>query len=312
MSNETDIFNSKHLLGIKDLSPEEISYILDTSSNFKDVLKRDIKKVPPLRGKTVVSLFFEPSTRTKTSFALAAKRLSADFVNFSVSTSSIVKGESLQDMALTIQSLGADLVIIRHSSSGVPLYLSNILDVSVINAGDGANEHPTQALLDLFTIQSHKKMIKGLNVAIIGDIAHSRVAKSNIYGLTKLGANVRVIGPPTLMPMEVEKIGIEVFNSTDEGIKDADVIMTLRLQLERQSKGFLPSLEEYFNLYGLTSERLKLAKKDAIVMHPGPMNRGVEIASEVADGPQSVILEQVTNGIAVRMAVLYLLSGARQ
>lgn len=312
MSNDTDIFNSKHLLGIKDLSPEEISYILDTSSNFKDVLKRDIKKVPPLRGKTVVSLFFEPSTRTKTSFALAAKRLSADFVNFSVSTSSIVKGESLQDMALTIQSLGADLVIIRHSSSGVPLYLSNILDVSVINAGDGANEHPTQALLDLFTIQSHKKMIKGLNVAIIGDIAHSRVAKSNIYGLTKLGANVRVIGPPTLMPVEIEKLGIEVFNSTDEGVKDVDVIMTLRLQLERQSKGFLPSLEEYFNLYGLTSERLKLAKKDAIVMHPGPMNRGVEIASEVADGPQSVILEQVTNGIAVRMAVLYLLSGARQ
>ncbi len=312
MSNDTVIFNSKHLLGIKDLSPEEISYILDTSSNFKDVLKRDIKKVPPLRGKTVVSLFFEPSTRTKTSFALAAKRLSADFVNFSVSTSSIVKGESLQDMALTIQSLGADLVIIRHSSSGVPLYLSNILDVSVINGGDGANEHPTQALLDLFTILSHKKMIKGLNVAIIGDIAHSRVAKSNIYGLTKLGANVRVIGPPTLMPVEIEKLGIEVFNSTDEGVKDADVIMTLRLQLERQSKGFLPSLEEYFNLYGLTSERLKLAKKDAIVMHPGPMNRGVEIASEVADGPQSVILEQVTNGIAVRMAVLYLLSGARQ
>ena len=312
MSNETDIFNSKHLLGIKDLSPEEISYILDTSSNFKDVLKRDIKKVPPLRGKTVVSLFFEPSTRTKTSFALAAKRLSADFVNFSVSTSSIVKGESLQDMALTIQSLGADLVIIRHSSSGVPLYLSNILDVSVINGGDGANEHPTQALLDLFTIQSHKKMIKGLNVAIIGDIAHSRVAKSNIYGLTKLGANVRVIGPPTLMPVEIEKLGIEVFNSTDDGVKDADVIMTLRLQLERQSRGFLPSLEEYFNLYGLTPERLKLAKKDAIVMHPGPMNRGVEIASEVADGPQSVILEQVTNGIAVRMAVLYLLSGAKQ
>ena len=312
MSNETDIFNSKHLLGIKDLSPEEISYILDTSSNFKDVLKRDIKKVPPLRGKTVVSLFFEPSTRTKTSFALAAKRLSADFVNFSVSTSSIVKGESLQDMALTIQSLGADLVIIRHSSSGVPSYLSNILDVSVINGGDGANEHPTQALLDLFTIQSHKKVIKGLKVAIIGDIAHSRVAKSNIYGLTKLGANVRVIGPPTLMPVEIEKLGIEVFNSTDEGIKDADVIMTLRLQLERQSKGFLPSLEEYFNLYGLTTERLKLAKNDAIVMHPGPMNRGVEIASEVADGPQSVIPEQVTNGIAVRMAVLYLLSGARQ
>lgn len=312
MINETDGFNAKHLLGIKDLSPQDISFILDTSSNFKDVLKRDIKKVPPLRGKTVVSLFFEPSTRTRTSFALAAKRLSADVVNFSVSTSSIVKGESLQDMALTIQSLGADFVIIRHASSGVPLYLSNILDISVINAGDGSNEHPTQALLDLFTIQAHKQMIKGLNVAIIGDIAHSRVAKSNIYGLTKLGAHVRVIGPPTLMPVEIEKLGIDVFNSIEDGIRDADVVMTLRLQIERQSKGFLPSLEEYFNLYGLTPERLKMAKKDAIVMHPGPMNRGVEIASEVADGPQSVILEQVTNGIAVRMAVLYLLAGSRQ
>jgi aspartate carbamoyltransferase catalytic subunit len=301
------MLRSKDLLGIKDLTPEEILYILDTASNFKDVLKRDIKKVPPLRGKTMVSLFFEPSTRTRTSFSLAAKRLSADVVNFSVSTSSVVKGESLQDTALTIQSLGADFVVIRHSASGVPYYLSRILDISVINAGDGANEHPTQALLDLFTIQSHKKRIKGLTVAIIGDIAHSRVAKSNIYGLTKLGANVRVIAPPTLMPVEIEKLGIEVYHSVEEGIKDADVVMTLRLQLERQAKGFLPSLEEYFNLYGLTPERLRLAKKDAIVMHPGPMNRGVEISSEVADGPQSVILEQVTNGIAVRMAVLYLL-----
>lgn len=306
------MFETKDLLGIKDLSPEEINYIIDTSSNFKDVLMRDIKKVPPLRGKTVVSLFFEPSTRTRTSFALAAKRLSADIVNFSVTTSSVVKGESLQDTALTIQSLGADFVLIRHASSGVPYYLSRILDISVINAGDGSNEHPTQALLDLFTIQSYKKKIKGLTVAIIGDIAHSRVAKSNIYGLIKLGAKVKVIGPPTLMPVEIEKLGIDVFHSIDEGIKDADVIMTLRLQLERQSKGFLPSHEEYFNLYGLTSERLKLAKKDAIVMHPGPMNRGVEIASDVADGNQSVILEQVTNGIAVRMAVLYLLAGVKK
>lgn len=306
------MFTSKHLLGIKDLSPEEINFILDTSSNFKDVLKRDIKKVPPLRGKSVVSLFFEPSTRTRTSFALAAKRLSADIVNFSVSTSSVVKGESLRDTALTIQSLGADFVIIRHASSGVPYFLSRILDISVINAGDGANEHPTQALLDLFTIQSHKKKIRGLTVAIIGDIAHSRVAKSNIYGLTKLGAHVHVIGPPTLMPVEIDRLGIKVFHSVEKGIRNADVVMTLRLQLERQSKGFLPSLEEYFNLYGLTSERLRLAKEDAIVMHPGPMNRGVEIASEVADGPQSVILEQVTNGIAVRMAVLYLLSGVHQ
>lgn len=303
------MFDSKDLLGIKDLSPETINYILDTSSNFRDVLERDIKKVPPLRGKTVVSLFFEPSTRTKTSFALAAKRLSADFVNFSVTTSSVVKGESLQDTAMTIQSLGADFVIIRHASAGVPYYLSKLLNISVINAGDGANEHPTQALLDLFTILSYKKKIKGLTVAIIGDIAHSRVAKSNIYGLTKLGATVRVIGPPTLLPVEIEKLGIDVFHSIEEGVKDADVVMTLRLQLERQSKGFLPSLQEYFKLYGLTPNRVKLAKKDAIVMHPGPMNRGVEIASEVADGEQSVILEQVTNGIAVRMAVLYLLAG---
>jgi len=306
------MFESKDLLGIKDLSPEEISYILDTASNFSDVLKRDIKKVPTLRGKTVVSLFFEPSTRTKTSFALAAKRLSADFVNFSVSTSSVVKGESIRDTALTIQSLGADFVLVRHASSGVPHFLSKIVDMSVINAGDGANEHPTQALLDLLTIQSHKKSFNGLTVAIIGDIAHSRVAKSNIYALTKLGANVRVICPPTLMPADVSRLGIEVFHSIDEGLKKADVIMTLRLQLERQTKGYLPSLREYFKLYGLNHERVKLAKKDAIVMHPGPMNRGVEIASSVADGPQSVILEQVTNGIAVRMAVLYLLAGVKK
>ena len=306
------MIKSKHLLGIKELSAEEIYHILDTASGFKDVLKRDIKKVPPLRGKSVVSLFFEPSTRTKTSFALAAKRLSADFVNFSVSTSSVIKGETIQDTALTIQSLGADFMIVRHASSGVPHLLSNILEMSVVNAGDGANEHPTQALLDLFTIRAHKKSIDGLTVSIIGDIAHSRVAKSNIYALTKLGANVRVICPPTLMPAEIEKLGVDVFHSTDKGVKNCDVVMTLRLQLERQSKGFLPSLEEYFNLYGLTSERLKLAKDDAIVMHPGPMNRGVEIESAVADGPQSVILEQVTNGIAVRMAVLYLLAGVKK
>ena len=227
------MFKSKDLLGIKDLSQEEISFILDTSSNFRDVLKRDIKKVPPLRGKTVVSLFFEPSTRTRTSFALAAKRLSADIVNFSVSTSSVVKGESLQDTALTIQSLGADFVLIRHQASGVPYYLSRILDISVVNAGDGANEHPTQALLDLFTIQSYKGSFKGLKVAIIGDISHSRVAKSNIYALTKMGADVRVIGPPTLMPADIEKLNIKVFHSVADGIKDADVVMVLRLQLER-------------------------------------------------------------------------------
>jgi aspartate carbamoyltransferase catalytic subunit len=306
------MINSKDLLGIKELKPEEIYHILDTAAGFKDVLKRDIKKVPPLRGKTVVSLFFEPSTRTKTSFALASKRLSADFVNFSVSTSSVVKGESLKDTALTIQALGADFVLVRHPSSGVPHLLSNLLDVSIVNAGDGANEHPTQALLDAFTIQSHKKNFKGLKVAIIGDIAHSRVAKSNIYALTKLEASVRLICPPTLTPAEVDRLGVEVYHSIDEGLKDVDVIMALRLQLERQSKGFLPSLREYFKLYGLTAERIKLAKEDAIIMHPGPMNRGVEIASSVADGHQSVILEQVTNGIAVRMAVLYLLSGVKK
>lgn len=307
--NSEPILKSKDLLGIKELTPEEINLILDTASGFKDVLGRDIKKVPPLRGKTVVNLFFEPSTRTRISFELAAKRLSADVTNFSVPTSSVVKGEVLKDTALTIQALGADFVVIRHSSAGVPHFLSKILDISVINAGDGTNEHPTQALLDLFTMKSHKKKIKGLTVAIIGDIAHSRVAKSNIYGLTKLGAKVRIICPPTLMPAGIDSLGVETFDSLEHGIKKADVVMTLRLQMERQGKGFFPTLEEYFNLYGLTRERLNLAKEDVMVMHPGPMNRGVEIESEVADGIQSVILEQVTNGLAVRMAVLYLLAG---
>jgi len=306
------MFKSKDLLGIKELTNEEIYHILETASGFKDVLQRDIKKVPPLRGKTVVNLFFEPSTRTRISFELAAKRLTADVVNLSVITSSVVKGETLKDTALTVKALGADFVVIRHSSAGVPHFLSRLLDISIINAGDGANEHPTQALLDLFTILSHKKKIKGLTVAIIGDIAHSRVARSNIYALTKLGAHVRVICPPTLMPAEIKNLGITVFNNMEEGLKKADVIMTLRLQLERQSKGFFPTLEEYFYLYGLTTERLKLAKDNAIVMHPGPMNRGVEIESDIADGPQSVILEQVTNGLAVRMAVLYLLAGVRK
>ncbi len=306
------MIKSKDLLGIKELTPEEIYHILDTASNFKDVLQRDIKKVPALRGKTVANLFFEPSTRTRTSFELAAKRLSADVINFSVPTSSVTKGETLMDTALTIKALGADLVVIRHSSAGVPHYLSNIENMSVINAGDGTNEHPTQALLDLFTIQSRIKNIKGITVAIVGDISHSRVARSNIYALTKLGAEVRIICPPTLMPAEIEKLGITVYNKIEDGLQGADVVMMLRLQLERQSKGFFPSLDEYYNLYGLTTKRLKMAKENAIVMHPGPMNRGVEIDSEVADGPQSVILEQVTNGIAVRMAVLYLLAGVKK
>lgn len=306
------MLKSKDLLGIKELTAEEINLILDTASGFKDVLARDIKKVPTLRGKTVVNLFFEPSTRTRTSFELAAKRLSTDVVNFSVPLSSVVKGESLKDTALTIQALGADFVVIRHSSAGVPHFLARILKASIINAGDGTNEHPTQALLDLFTIRAHKKKIEGLNVAIIGDIMHSRVAKSNIYGLTRLGASVRLICPPTLLPAGIDDLGVGVFDSIEEGIKEADVVMVLRIQLERQGKGFFPSLEEYFTLYGLTSERLKLAKSDAILMHPGPINRGVEIAGDVADAPQSVILGQVTNGLAVRMAVLYLLSGVRE
>ncbi|MCX5719693.1 MAG: aspartate carbamoyltransferase catalytic subunit [Nitrospirae bacterium] len=306
------MLNKKDLLGIKELSVEEINLILDTAAGFKDVLGRDIKKVPTLRGKTAVNLFFEPSTRTRTSFELAAKRLSTDVINFSVPTSSVVKGESLIDTALTVQALGADFIIIRHSSSGVPHLLAKKLVASVINAGDGTNEHPTQALLDAFTIKEKKGKIERLKIAIVGDIIHSRVAKSNIYSLIKLGAMVRLIGPPTLIPKEIEGIGVKVFHDMNVGLKDVDVVMMLRIQMERQGKGFFPSTEEYSKNWGLTPERLSLAKGDVIVMHPGPMNRGIEITSEIADGPQSVILEQVTNGIAVRMAVMYLLSGVKR
>ena len=299
----------RHLLSIKDLSGEDITLILDTAEGFKDVLKRDIKKVPTLRGKTVVNLFFEPSTRTRTSFELAAKRLSTDVINFSVSTSSVVKGESLIDTALTIQALGADIVVVRHSSSGVPHLLSRHMDASIVNAGDGTNEHPTQALLDAFTIREKKGTIEGLTIAIVGDILHSRVARSNIPCLRKLGAQVRLIGPATLVPDEFRADGAEIYYSMEEGLRDVDVVMMLRIQLERQDRGFFPTVDEYFRRWGLTRDRLSLAKPDAIVMHPGPMNRGVEIDSEVADSPRAVILEQVTNGIAVRMAVLYLLGG---
>ena len=306
------MLNSKDLLGIKELSIEEINLILDTAAGFKDVLGRDIKKVPALRGKTTVNLFFEPSTRTRTSFELAAKRLSTDVINFSVPTSSVVKGESLIDMALTVQALGADFIIIRHSSSGVPHLLAKHLKCSVINAGDGTNEHPTQALLDAFTIREKKGRIKDLEIAIVGDIIHSRVAKSNIYSLIKLGAKVRLIGPPTLIPEEIKGLGIDIFHNMEDGLKDADILMMLRIQMERQGKGFFPSTDEYSKNWGLTEARLSLAKEDVIVMHPGPMNRGIEIASEIADGPKSVILEQVTNGIAVRMAVMYLLAGVKR
>jgi aspartate carbamoyltransferase catalytic subunit len=306
------VLNSKDLIGIKDLPVDDINLILDTAAGFKDVLGRDIKKVPTLRGKTAVNLFFEPSTRTRTSFELAAKRLSTDVINFSVPTSSFVKGESLIDTALTVQALGADFIIIRHSSAGVPHLLAQKLRASVINAGDGTNEHPTQALLDAFTIKERKGNIEGLDIAIVGDIMHSRVAKSNIYSLTKLGAKIRLIGPPTLIPGEMEEIGVRVFHSIEAGLKDVDVVMMLRIQMERQSKGFFPSTEEYSKNWGLTPERLSVARDDVIVMHPGPMNRGIEISSEIADGPRSVILEQVTNGLAVRMAVMYLLAGVKR
>jgi len=306
------MLKSKDLLGIKDLSTDEINIILDTSSSFKDVLKRDIKKVPTLRGKTVVNLFYEPSTRTRTSFEVASKRLSTDVINFSVPTSSVVKGETVIDTALTVQALGADIIIVRHASSGVPHLLARKVEASVINAGDGMNEHPTQALLDAFTMKEKKGRIDGLKVAIVGDITHSRVAKSNIYCLKKLGASGRLIGPPTLVPDGVGQLGVDTYYDMNKGLKGVDVVMMLRIQMERQGTGFIPSPDEYFKNWGLTTERLALANDDAIVMHPGPMNRGIEITSKVADGARSVILEQVTNGIAVRMAVLYLLAGARQ
>ena len=312
MKNNKIEIKHKDLLEIKSLTKEEIKLILDTGEYFKEVTRRDIKKVPTLRGKTVVNLFFEPSTRTRTSFELAAKRLSADVINFSVSGSSVVKGETLLDTARNIEAMETDFIIIRHSSSGAPHLLARYLKSSVINAGDGAHEHPTQALLDMLTIREKKKRIEGLHIAIIGDIAHSRVARSNIYGLTKMGAIVRIVGPPTLIPSYIEELGVEVHYNMEEALKDVDVIMVLRLQLERQGKNFFPSLREYANLYCLTEERLGLAKDDVMVMHPGPINRGIEIAHEVADSISSVILEQVTNGIAVRMGVLYLLAGYRE
>ncbi|MEW5744110.1 MAG: aspartate carbamoyltransferase catalytic subunit [Nitrospirota bacterium] len=300
---------SNHLVGIKELSKERISRILDTASSFKDVLKRDIKKVPALRGKTVVNLFFEPSTRTKTSFELAEKRLSTDVLNFSVPTSSVVKGESLFDTIKTIEAYGVDFIVIRHGSSGVPHFIAQHMAASVINAGDGTNEHPTQALLDAFSIIEKKGSLEGLTIAIVGDIVHSRVAKSNIYLLSKFGTRVRLIGPPALIP-DMREYGVEVFYDIDEGLRGVDVVMMLRIQMERMSRGFFPSTREYFKYWGLSRERLALANSDAIVMHPGPMNRGIEIASEVADSPQSVILDQVTNGIAVRMAAMYILAGS--
>lgn len=309
MSSDDLHWQRKDLLGIADLSAAEIQLILDTAESFREVAERPIKKVPTLRGKTVLNLFFESSTRTRSSFELAEKRLSADSLNFSTSASSLSKGESLVDTALTLQAMAPDLIVIRHAYPGVPQMLARRLAAGVINAGDGAHEHPTQALLDAFTIRQRKGRLEGLQVAIVGDIEHSRVVRSNVLLLSKMGARVTVAGPRTMMPAAVEKLGARVAFTLEDAIRGADVVMMLRIQLERQSRILFPSAKEYFNLFGLTRERLKMAKRNAIVMHPGPMNRGVEIASDVADGATSVILEQVTNGLAVRMAVLYLCSG---
>lgn len=300
---------SRHLLSIADLSPEEIVFILDTAEVMKEIGSRPIKKVPTLRGQTVVNVFFEPSTRTRMSFEIAEKRLSADTLSIAASTSSVVKGETLVDMALSLEAMAPDMIVLRHAASGASQLLAGLCRSRIINAGDGMHEHPTQALLDALTIREHKGRIGGLKLAIIGDLLHSRVLRSNLLLLKALGANVWVCSPPTLMPPGIERFGVRATTSVDEAVEGADAIMMLRIQLERMQGHFFPSLREYFTLFGMTTERLRLAKPDVIIMHPGPMNRGVEIASEVADGPYSVILEQVANGVAVRMAVLYLLAG---
>lgn len=299
----------KDLLGLRDLSREEIELLLETAKSFQEISLRPVKKVPALRGKTVANLFFEPSTRTRISFELAEKRLSADTINMVGSTSSMVKGESLKDTVRNIESLKVDIVVMRHSSSGAPHRLAPAIKASVINAGDGINEHPTQALLDMFTILEKRGKLGGLKISFIGDILHSRVARSNIWGLTKMGARVTVCGPKTLLPPKIEELGVHATTDLREAVRDADVLNLLRIQLERQSESFFPSIREYANSYQIDPEILKWAKPDVLIMHPGPVNRGVEITSQVVDGPYSVILDQVTHGLAVRMAVLYLLSG---
>uniref|UniRef100_A0A7C4EL98 Aspartate carbamoyltransferase n=1 Tax=Thermodesulfovibrio aggregans TaxID=86166 RepID=A0A7C4EL98_9BACT len=297
----------KDLVGIKDISRQEIEEILNTAKAFKEVLQRDIKKVPTLRGRTAINLFFEPSTRTRTSFELAEKRLSLDVLNFSVSTSSVVKGETLYDTLKTIESYNVDYIVIRHSSSGAARFVADHTPASVINAGDGTNEHPTQALLDAFSILEVKGRLDGLKIAIVGDIIHSRVARSNLYLLSKFDTEIRFVGPPTLLPQNVPD-NVKIFYDLKEGVKDSDVVMLLRIQLERQNAAFIPSLKEYFHLWGVKKDTFSYLKDDAIIMHPGPMNRGVEISTEVADSSRSIILRQVTNGIATRMAVIYLLT----
>jgi len=302
---------SHHLLGIAELEPDEISLILDTAESLAEVGTREIKKVPTLRGRTVVNFFVEPSTRTRSSFELAEKRLSADTVNFSAASSSFSKGETLLDTARNLEAMAPEFIVIRHSQPGAPHFLARHTDCSIINAGDGAHEHPTQALLDAYTIRQNKGGIRGLRVAIIGDVLNSRVARSNVYLLSRMGANVVVCGPPTLMPKGMERLQCEVTHRLEQALEGADVVMALRIQRERMQAGCFPSLREYAMVYGVNRERLERAAADAIVMHPGPINRGVEITGDVADGERSVILSQVTNGVAVRMAVLYLLAGER-
>jgi aspartate carbamoyltransferase catalytic subunit len=308
--NQTRNWSRKDLISIRELEIWELEHILDSAAAFKTVGSRDIKKVPALRGKTLVNFFVEPSTRTRTSFELAAFRLSADVVNISASTSSLQKGETLKDTALNLQALHADIIVLRHSSAGAPKFLSERLEASVINAGDGAHEHPTQALLDVFTIRERMGRISGLNIAIVGDILFSRVARSNIWALKKLGAHVTLVGPSTLVPRSFESIGVSVVRRLDDVLETADVINLLRIQIERQRKEYFPSLNEYIRFFGLTKARGEKLKPGCLIMHPGPINRGVEIDSDLADGAQSVILDQVTNGLAVRMAVLYLCSTA--
>lgn len=305
-------FKHRHLLGIKHLDVSDILAILDTAESLSEISTREVKKVPTLRGKTIVNLFFEPSTRTRSSFELAAKRLSADIINFSQQTSSVVKGESLKDTVLNLEAMNPDALVIRHPCSGAPHFVSTFCRSHVINAGDGSHEHPTQAILDAYTIRQIKKNFKNLRVVIVGDILHSRVARSNIFLLNMLGAQVTLVGPPSLLPAEFKDFGADIRHNLDESLAGADVIMMLRIQSERQEANYFPSIREYRKLYCLTERRFRLASKDAIIMHPGPINRGVEISSEMADSVKSVILKQVENGIAVRMAILYLLLGGRE
>jgi len=299
------------ILGLQEMGPEEIRTILEQAGVFKEILSRRIKKVPTLRGQSICTLFYEPSTRTRASFELAAKIMSADAINVASSASSVVKGESLKDTVLTLEAMGIDLLVIRHSMAGAPAFAAQVARIPVINAGDGLHEHPTQGLLDLFTMQEVKRRLEGLKVAIVGDIAHSRVARSNLWGLLKMGAEVRVAGPATLLPAGIERLGVRVFTDVGEALCDVDVVNVLRIQIERQERGLFPSLREYSERFGVNARRLEQASPDVMVMHPGPMNRGLEIADDVADAGYAVITDQVTNGVAVRMALLYLMLGGR-